>query len=292
MSKHNFKDIFGKLAAEDILHPREDAWDEWWNVIFMVWSKQVTLFWSFDLLISFWKSGVDILSLCMHHDILINPALAICWRSKSPICCTWAGASLMVQLQSTAVWLRARALRRSRSGWVPMVWWWDRAVGLSPILVWAHTATSYTVPAVRFVAGNRQHTLTCYFQINTCNTWLKHVLHLDKESHTNNTFEDPLCDCVVLALLDMGVKLPGQDHFVLFHLKERQETHQPCVYRHRQVPNWWGVLLRSSYLIMGVEAEWKAHGVLCDAVSDHRGRRQSCSRERAGQSGISLFVVF
>lgn len=68
-------------------------------------------------------------------------------------CCTWGGGPWMVQLQSTAVWLRALLLRMGFSGWVPLVWWWDRAVGLSPILVWAHTATSYTVPAVRLVAA-------------------------------------------------------------------------------------------------------------------------------------------
>ena len=78
----------------------------------------------------------------------------------SGVCCTCAGGPLMVQLQSTAVWLRALALSRGLSGWGPAVWWWDKAVGLSPILVWAHTATSYTVPAVKFVAGNRQHTLS------------------------------------------------------------------------------------------------------------------------------------
>lgn len=72
------------------------------------------------------------------------------------VCFTSAGGPLMVQLQSTAVWFRARALRRGRSGCMPLVWWWDRAVGLSPILVWAHTATSYNVPAVRFVAGNKE----------------------------------------------------------------------------------------------------------------------------------------
>lgn len=42
-------------------------------------------------------------------------------------------------------------------------------------------------------------------------------------THTNSTFEDLLAHCVVLALLDVGVKLPGQNHFVLLHLEVRQK---------------------------------------------------------------------
>lgn len=35
-----------------------------------------------------------------------------------------------------------------------------------------------------------------------------------------STFEFISSDCVVFALLDVGVKLPGENHHVLFHLKE------------------------------------------------------------------------
>lgn len=48
---------------------------------------------------------------------------------------------------------------------------------------------------------------------------------------------------------------------------------------------------RSSYLILGVEAEWKADGVGGYSVSDHRGRRQSCSKGRVGQSQTVDWVV-
>lgn len=47
---------------------------------------------------------------------------------------------------------------------------------------------------------------------------MSHICIKKKQKHANSTFEYLLSDCVVLVLLDMGVKLPGENHHVLFHL--------------------------------------------------------------------------
>lgn len=43
------------------------------------------------------------------------------------------------------------------------------------------------------------------------------------------TFEDPLSDSVVLALLEMFVKLPGQHYHILFHLKQEEAQGRDCL---------------------------------------------------------------
>lgn len=115
-----------------------------------------------------------------------------------------------------------------------------------------------------------------------------------------STFEFIFFNCVVLALLDVGVKLPGENHHELFHLQEKQnsrfnvlvnmigahyeilwETQRSGLYRWVLKMTHWG-----SYLILGVGAEWKADRVGGYGVSTHRGRRQSCSRGEVGHSQI------
>lgn len=70
----------------------------------------------------------------------------------------------------------------------------------------------------------------------------------------------------------------GQVSLCRYKVSERRESH------------------RGSYLIVGVEAEWKADGVGGHGVGDHGGRRQSCSKGRVGQSRtvdrtvVSLYV--
>lgn len=61
-------------------------------------------------------------------------------------------------------------------------------------------------------------------------TLLKHAV-----CGRERTSEELLHDCVVHALLDVGVKLPGQDHHVLFHLKETRESRQSGLSRLGQI---------------------------------------------------------
>lgn len=73
-----------------------------------------------------------------------------------------------------------------------------------------------------------------------------------------------------------------------------RDTRGPTV---RFIPtdtNWGGGGVsedRSSYLILGVEAEWKADGVGGYGVSDHRGRRQSCGTETGWSEWISRWKL-
>lgn len=72
-----------------------------------------------------------------------------------------------------------------------------------------------------------------------------------------STFEFIFFNCVVLALLDVGVKLPGENHHELFHLQETQNSRFNVLVNmigaHYEVSakiTHWG-----SYLILGVGAE-------------------------------------
>src|SRR4029434_5269804 len=92
------------------------------------------------------------------------------------------------QLQSTALWLSARALRSGAYGWAPAVCWRNRAMGLSPSRVWAHTTTSYTVPAVRFDATHTHthaHTRTQAHTHTHTHTQTHTHTHTNAQAHTH-----------------------------------------------------------------------------------------------------------
>lgn len=61
--------------------------------------------------------------------------------------------------------------------------------------------------------------------MSAISAWIK-----NKKTKVISTFEYLLSDCVVLALLDVGVELPGENHHVLFHLQETQDSRVKTVY--------------------------------------------------------------
>lgn len=63
--------------------------------------------------------------------------------------------------------------------------------------------------------------------MSAISAWIK-----NKKTKVISTFEYLLSDCVVLALLDVGVELPGENHHVLFHLQETQDSRVKTVYLH------------------------------------------------------------
>lgn len=179
------------------------------------------------------------------------------------------------------------------SGWGPELWgraplagcrWSDDGTGRwDCLLFWCEPTQQPRISSLLSGLWLQAPIVHLYTEIHLYNM-SKKWNSLQQSPQTNSTFEDPLSDCVVLALLDVFVKLPGQNHYILLHLKEPQETHASRLYTLRQDTMLIDNMLKrwSSYLALGVKAEWKAHGVSGDAVSDHRGRRQSCSRDRAG----------
>lgn len=134
------------------------------------------------------------------------------------------------------------------------------------------------------VCSCRHNKNQAYCSGHTCGTH-KHTKGT-KEEHRDqrSTFKGPSCDCVVLTLLDVRVKLPGQNHNVTLHLKtdnnvtrRQQQTHR--MRRRRR---------RSSYIILGVKAERQVHGVGGDAAGGHSGRGQSCSTDTRRQQIFDL----
>lgn len=124
----------------------------------------------------------------------------------------------------------------------------------------------------------------------------KHIIHLDKESYTNSTFEDLLSDCVVLVLLDVGVKLPGQNHYILFHLKETQEAHQSGLYRHtqtlrehteevfqREAPTWYWELKLNENFMESV--------VMVSAITEGGGRA-AAEKEQVSVEFVCFYLCF
>ena len=121
------------------------------------------------------------------------------------------------------------------------------------------------------------------------------------------TAEDPLLHRVVPALLDVGVEQPGQHHHVVLHLNREhhhvvlhlnREHHHVVLHLNREhhhvvlhrppspspTSPGPGATLQASDLVLGVEAEGQADGVVGDGVSDDGGWRQRY-RGRVGERG-------
>lgn len=115
-------------------------------------------------------------------------------------------------------------------------------------------------------------------------------------NNTNSTFEDLLSDCVVLVLLDVGVKLPGQNHYVLFHLKETQEAHQSGLYKHtqtlkehteevfqREAPTWYWELKLNENFMESV--------VMVSAITEGGGRA-AAGKEQVSVEFVCFYLCF